>query len=260
MGIAALKSDRLYEPGLAERVLSHMVTAVQRGETFDEPFSHAYFEDIFPADVYSRVLTGLPDPALYLPLNLKQWSRPDGTSTRDRFFLTEENIARLDDERQKLWSTLCWVMSHPALKRALFHKLAPTLSRRSGTPAQRVEEIESHPRMLLFRDTDQYRIKPHPDGLETIATMGFYLPPDESQLNLGTSIYRRRSVWETLQTGQRFEEVRRMPFRPNSAYGFAVINDRQQKSWHGVELVPGGIGVRNTILNRFVGSADDAAY
>ena len=260
MGTAARRLDRLYEPGLAERVLSHMVTAVQRGTAFDEPFSHAYFEDIFPVDVYARILAALPDPDLYLPLNLKQWSRPDGTSTRDRFLLTGENIARLDDERQRLWSTLCWVMSHEVLKRALFHKLAATLSRRTGVPKHRVEDIETHPRMLLFRDTDQYRIKPHPDGLETIATMGFYLAPDNSQLNLGTSIYRRRSVWGTLQSGQRFEEVRRIPFRPNSAYGFAVINDRQQKSWHGVELVPGGIGVRNTILNRFVGSADDAAY
>lgn len=260
MGTAALASDRLYEPGLAERVLTHMVAAVQRGRTFDEPYSHVCFEQVFPPDVYERILTGLPDPSLYLPLNLKQWSRPDGTSTRDRFFLTEENIARLDDGRRKLWSTLCWVMSHPALKRALFRKIARTLSRRAGVPVDRVDEIDTHPRMLLFRDTDQYRIKPHPDGLETIATMGFYLAPDRSQIDLGTSIYRRRSVWESIRNGERFEEVRRMPFLPNSAYGFAVVNDREQKSWHGVELVPGGIGVRNTILNRFVGSADDAAY
>jgi hypothetical protein len=124
----------------------------------------------------------------------------------------------------------------------------------------RVEGIETHPRMLLFRDTDQYRIKPHPDGLGTIATMGFYLARDDSQIELGTSIYRRRSVWDTVRAGGRFEEVRRFPFRPNSGYAFAVINDREQKSLHGVELVPGGSGVRNTILNRFVSSADDAAY
>ena len=84
MGSAPLSSD-LYEPGLAERVLTHMVTAVKRAESFDEPYSHVFFEDIFPLDVYERVLAGLPDPSLYLPLNLKQWSRADGTSTIDLF-------------------------------------------------------------------------------------------------------------------------------------------------------------------------------
>ena len=260
MGSAAISTDRLYEPGLAERVLTHMVTSIQRAEPFHEPYSHVYFEDMFPQDVYARVLAALPDSGLYHPLNLKQWSRPDGTSTRDRFFLSAENIARLDDDRQKLWSTLSWVMSHPALKRAMFHKLAPTLARRTGTLSSRVDEIETHPRMLLFRDTDQYRIKPHPDGLETIATMGFYLARDDSQIDLGTSVYQRRSVWQSLRAGGRFEEVRRFPFRPNSGYAFAVINERDQKSLHGVESVPGGSGVRNTILNRFVSSPDDAAY
>ena len=64
MGSAAVTSDRLYEPGLAEHVLSHMVTAVQRGKRFDEPFSQVYFEDIFPRDVYDRVLAGLPESSV----------------------------------------------------------------------------------------------------------------------------------------------------------------------------------------------------
>jgi hypothetical protein len=261
MGAAlASTADRLDDPGLAGRVLTHMVSAVQRAEPCHEPYSHVYVENVFPDEVYDRILSGLPDPAYYTPLNLEQWSRPDGTSTRDRFFLAEKNIALLPDERAQLWRALTWVMSHPSLQKALFAKLAADLSLRFGIPPEQVTGIETFPRMLLLRDTEQYRIKPHPDGLETIVTMGFYLPADQSQVDLGTSVYVRRSVGEAVRSMSRFREVKRFPFRPNSAYAFAVNNRKDRISLHGVELVPGGVGIRNTILNRYVHSADAAEY
>lgn len=261
MGAAlASTADRLHDPGLATRVLTHMVTAVQRAEPCHDPYSHVFIENVFPDDVYDRILTDLPDPSFYAPLNLEQWSRPDGTSTRDRFFLNEQNIALLPGGKAQFWSALTWVMSHSALQKALFAKLSPDLSLRFGIPEDEVTGIETFPRMLLLRDTEQYRIKPHPDGLETIVTMGFYLPADQSQVDLGTSVYVRRSVGDAVLSMSRFREVKRFPFRPNCSYAFAVNNRKDRISLHGVELVPGGVGTRNTILNRFVHSADAAEY
>lgn len=261
MGAAAIRpSSRSAPPGSAERVLAHMVSVIQAADVHDEPYSHLYVGDVFPTDFYGQLLNSLPDPALYQPLNLKAWARPDGESTRDRFLLTTENVDRLPHPLRQVWATVTGALSHAALKRVVFRKLAKDLMLRFGVDADRVAAIETHPRMLLFRDTDQYRIRPHPDGLETVVTMGFYLPPDLTQQELGTSLYEQRSRWSRLLGGPRFEEVKRLPFRPNSAYAFVVNNLRARKSWHGVELVPGGSGVRNTILNRYVGSQDDAAY
>ena len=70
----------------------------------------------------------------------------------------------------------------------------------------------------LVRDTEDYRIKPHPDGLNKLVTLQFYLPADESQLDLGTSLFiRHRGL-----LGGSFEEVKRFTFKPNSAYAFPV--------------------------------------
>jgi hypothetical protein len=59
-------------------------------------------------------------------------------------------------------------------------------------------------------------------------------------------------------TGQRFREFKRFPFRPNSAYGFAVIKTPDRTSWHGREPIPGGKGVRNTIIHTYVDPSYDA--
>jgi len=258
---AAQRLARDEVPGAANLMLTHMVAAVERAAACHEPYSHVYIENVFPEDFYRQILTSFPDPRLYSPQNIKVWVRPNGESTRDRIFLTDEAIEQFPDDRRAIWRTISTVVTHDALKRVVFRKLARDLALRFHKDINAVDEIPSFPRMVLLRDTEQYRIKPHPDGLETIVTMQFYFPEDLSQVQLGTSLYAQRSLWETLRHGgQKFEEVKRFQFRPNSAYAFVVNNCREKKSWHGVELVPGGVGTRNTLLNRFMASETDAAY
>lgn len=262
MGAATARRLAPFEsPGAANLLLTHLVAAVEAAEVCDEPYSHVYIENVFPTDLYRQLLKSLPDPRFYSPQNIKVWVRPNGESTRDRIFLTDDAIRQFPAAQQALWQTISAALTHNALKRVLFRKLGRDLALRFGMPEDQVDGITSYPRMVLLRDTEQYRIKPHPDGLETIVTMQFYFPEDLSQERLGTSLYRQRSPWSALlHGGQKFEEVKRFPFRPNSAYAFVVNNRKGKKSWHGVELVPGGAGVRNTLLNRYMASETDAAY
>ena len=246
--------------GLENLVLTHMVSAVNRAQASDEPYSHVYIENVFPQDFYERICTSLPDTTLYSPQNIKVWVRPDGTSTRDRLFVTSDAISNIDEDRRELWRTVSSLLTSAALKKAVFRRVAKDLAFRFAIDETEVDGIQSHPRLVLLRDTDQYRIKPHPDGLETIVTMQFYFPENDHQEQLGTSLYRQRPLWERTLGKGKFEEVKRFPFRPNSAYAFVVNNRRGKRSWHGVERVPSGIGVRNTLLNRYMASATDAAY
>jgi hypothetical protein len=121
------------------------------------------------------------------------------------------------------------------------------LAQRFGVSEQAVPDIECGHEIMLIRDTEDYVIKPHPDGLNKLVTLQFYLPPDETQLELGTSLFRRhRGV-----LGSKFEEVKRFPFRPNSAYAFPVSDSPARKSWHGREQLSGFKGVRNTLMVLF---------
>jgi len=77
---------------------NHLIRCVNAAQLERDPFCHVYMEGVFPSDLYGVVLRSLSPTELYAPLNLRKWVRSDGTSTRDQYFLTAENLARLSPE------------------------------------------------------------------------------------------------------------------------------------------------------------------
>jgi hypothetical protein len=235
--------------GASEIVLlrNHLIKVVEAAQLEREPFCHIYMQGMFPSELYNLLLRNLPSKELYAPLNLRKWVRPDGSSTRDRFFLTPENLERLIPESASFWSTFVRAVTHVRFKRAIFGKLAPDLAARLRVPEGVVQHTECAHEILLLRDTEDYVIKPHPDGLNKLVTLQFYLPGDESQLDLGTSLFRRRRGI----LGSTFEEVKRFSFRPNTAYAFPVSDSPTRASWHGRDRLTSMAGVRNTLMVLF---------
>jgi hypothetical protein len=175
------------------------------------------------------------------------YARKDGKSTRDLFPLTPDNLRNLGSDTAKFWSSVVRAATDGGFKRAVFAKLAPDIADRFGISETQVPDLECVHDVILFRDTEDYRIKPHPDGLNKIVTMQFYLPPDSTTLELGTSLFRHQRGL----LGGTFHEVKRFPFRPNSAYAFAVSDSATRKSWHGRDRLVGFSGVRNTLMVLF---------
>jgi hypothetical protein len=225
----------------------HMVGAVTGATLERNPFCHIYVEGLFPRTFYQLMLANLPSPSDYVPLNLRLYSRKNGESTRDLFHLTTDNLAKLSLHAAGIWADVVRAATHPLLKRAVFGKLAPDLAERFGIDQSAVPDIDCAYEVILFRDTDDYRIKPHPDGLNKIVTMQFYLPEDENIIDLGTSLYGCSNGL----LGRSFHEVKRFPFKPNSAYAFAVSDSRIRKSWHGRDRLTAFSGVRNTLMVLF---------
>lgn len=225
----------------------HLINMITASPLEREPFCHFYMEGVFPASMYPVLLRSFPPKELYEPLNLRKWVRADGTSTRDEFHLTAENLARLPKAIADFWTPVVRAMTDPALRRAVFAKLAPDLADRFAIPQDRVPDMQCEYEVRLVRDTEDYRIKPHPDGLNKIVTVQLYLPEDERTLDLGTSLFRRHKRL----IGSSFEEVKRFPFKPNSGYAFAVSDGPDRQSWHGRETLAGFTGVRNTLMLLF---------
>lgn len=241
-------------------VVDHMVAAVEAAEASDHPFSHFYARDLFPDDFYAEILGSLPDPKAYDPLNLKAWSRPNGESTRDRFFLSKDSLETLPAGRKAFWRMMTAILTSPVLKAAVFRKLRKDIALRYETSEDAVGQIPAYPRCTLMRDTEGYRIKPHTDGLEKIVTMQMYLPPDDSQRHVGTVLYEEDASFISRLTRKSFKKFRQFDFLPNTGYAFAVNNRRDKRSWHGVETVGGSVGTRNTIMNLYRVSADEDYY
>jgi hypothetical protein len=87
----------------------------------------------------------------------------------------------------------------------------------------------------LTKDYDGYQIGPHTDFMDRVLTMMYYLPRSGSGADAGTVLYRPKdknfecsgTKWHTFED---FEEVKRIPYRPNTLFGFVKTNT----SFHGV--------------------------
>jgi hypothetical protein len=236
----------------AARILAHVLERLDRTPAEREPFSHIYLEDVLPWDVYAKLLANLPDPAFYGGSADRHRGYGHGGYVRKRLDLTRANVASLSGESRELFAAIAAAMVAPELQRAMYVKLAPDLAFRFGVPESRVGELAGYARPVLYRETEGFEIAPHPDTRKKVVTMHLYWPADDSQIGLGTALYRRRPF--VLPFGdwhRRFEKVKQFAFRPNSGYAFVVNNALTKKSWHGRERLPAGAGVRNTLLNTF---------
>ncbi len=250
---------RLQNQPIAQQVVKHVIAAVDAADAADDPYCHYYVENVFPPHIYADMLDRLPGEEHYRPLNLKEWSRANGESTRDRLFLSEEGLESLTEQDRAFWLSVARALTSDALKQVIFRKLAKDIALRFRCSEEEVADIEAFPRAVLMRDTEGYRIKPHPDGTNRIVTMLYYLPPDDSQEDLGTSVYVREP-WTRRLFGKSFREVRRFPFRPNSSCAFVVNRLPGKTSWHGRELVGADAGVRNLILCQYRINDDGQSY
>jgi hypothetical protein len=233
------------------RVLAHLLRRIDAAAAETEPFSHAYFEDVFPQDVYRDMLAHLPDTTKYTTA-AERHSDDEGHYVRSMYSLTTAGVDQLPAAARELWCGVAAALADPEVKRRVFEKIAPDLAFRYGVAAAAVPDLPGFSRPVLYRETEGFEIAPHPDTRKKIVTMHLYLPADLSQIGLGTALYRRKPLG--LPFGHwrhRFAKVKQFEFRPNSGYAFVVNNTLTKRSWHGREKLPEGAGVRNTLLNTF---------
>jgi len=254
-GVLASKDVRT---DAGREVLDHLLRVVARTPAVHEPFSHVYFENVFPPEIYATMMASMPDAAHYRAINVDKHSRDDGVSTRDVLPLDADSLCALPESQRGVWHAVSKVLSSPELKSAVFNKLAPDLALRFGIKESEVDRLVTYCKPSLMRDLEGYEIPPHPDGRAKIVTMQLYLPRDRSQLGLGTALYKRKftSLRGLVSWHGRFAKVKQFPFAPNSGYAFVVSNSRARKSWHGRERLPEGSGVRNSILNLYFATND----
>jgi hypothetical protein len=234
------------------RVLEHLLQRIAVTPAMDEPFSHIYLEQVFPADVYEQLLRHFPDPDIYRPAAERHYNTGGDKFVRSMYQVTPANLACLPADQQDAWRPIAAALTAPSLKQAMFAKLGRDLAFRYGVPESRAGQVAGHSRPTLYRETAGFEIPPHPDTRKKIITMHLYLPGDRSQLDLGTALYRRKLLaWPFGTWHHRFEKVKQFPFQPNSGYAFVVNNKLTRKSWHGREKLPAGAGVRNTLLNTY---------
>lgn len=238
-----------FDAHLRSSIVAHMVQVVAETPLETDPFPHLSIRGLLPPAVYARMMEQFPDIALFEPFDYEK-HQSGGESNRRRFQMSNAWLDKLTGEVRTLWYTVRSALGSRELKAVVFSRLAPGLAFRYGVAPSEAVSLPGFALPELFHESDGYRIKPHPDTRKKVVTMQLALAQDESQAPLGTEFYRRsRNPASWFREPRGFDIVKRMPFVPNAAYAFTVLNTLQLKSWHGRTSIPGEAGFRMSLLN-----------
>lgn len=209
----------------------HLAYQVGNAVIHGYPYPHFFVRDVFPADYYARLQEMLPDPAAMAPLSEVRGAR--GYDERFLLDFSEERMARLDEGRRAFWEELRSTLLGSGFAKLLLAKFGPLVKQRFGN-----RPVQFHEEALLVQDTTNYKLGPHTDVPRKVLTLLFYLPRDESQRHLGTSMYLPKDRAFRCPGGphyarEGFDRVWTQPFLPNSLFAFF----KTDASFHGVEPV-----------------------
>lgn len=207
------------------------------------PYPHFYERDIFPADFYQQIQKNLPDPQAMIPIEKARGLK----GYDERFVLDIGNIdkAGLPEDKLAFWRAVHeWLVIKGNFGTLIFQKFKPFIEQRFAGRT----DVEFYSEALLVQDITNYKLGPHTDAPRKVVTMLFYLPADESQKHMGTSLYLPNDANFTCPGGphyprEQFSRLYTNPFLPNSMFAFFKTNN----SFHGVEPV-GDPGTKRWLL------------
>jgi hypothetical protein len=229
-----------------DELVAHAVKSIMDADVFSKPYPHLVFRNFWPEDFYRELLTKRPDYDNYFQLN--------GANTRRQFTLFDNSCDAGDDERRALWKVVSDVCSSQELEAAMRKQLDEGLRIRAKA-SKEGWPVPMYPRPVLYADYDGYMIKPHPDTRRKVLTMMIYLPEDDSQRALGTTLYRLspKGLFSWKSFG--LTDDKTVPFLPNTGAAFVVIHptyDFFRTSWHGRDSINVENGKpRFSILNTY---------
>lgn len=221
-------------------MLEHLIEKLSKVRVQTEPFSYFHVENIFPDAFYKEILEYFPSPEHFQPLSMKGVVRPGTYNQRFTLSLDSEGLAKLPFFHQMFWSKVLQMLQSDLCISAI----------------RRIFQIKRSnfaPDLSLVSDCCDYAIGPHTDHPQKVITLLFYFPKDDSQKEIGTSVYRPLDPNFTCEGFKHhpfegFAKVYTAPFVPNSLFGFLKSNN----SFHGVEPIGKQKYPRNSMSYQFL--------
>jgi len=218
------------------RVVDHVAAAIDAAPEGKDPFFHLKLVNIFPPDVYAKMMEEMPVAGDYRRMSgrTKTTRSMNGGGTRVKIDLFPEYIRHLPNEKRELWNMVGKTLCSAKVRDAFMRRLAPALERRYG---ENYKKVGMYPIPILTRDVPGYRIGIHPDTHWKGMTIQLYLPRDNSIDHVGTIFHSRAADRSFIRASQ-------MKFAPNTGYAFAV----DKNTWHSVDTVGPEVETRDSIL------------
>ena len=198
------------------------------------PFPHMYISNIFTDTFYAEIINHLPK---FNQLRTIDEVRPTkGFKERFALNLDDESLNALNDKEKLFWSNFRKQFLSGGLKNFLLTK---KFSAYIEARFPNFKELNFYDELLLINDTLNFKLGPHTDAPRKVMSFLFYLPKDESQIKLGTSIYVPKDLSfhcsgaVSHHSHDDFINIHTNNFLPNSVFAFIKTNN----SFHGLEKI-----------------------
>jgi hypothetical protein len=224
----------------------HMLYRIGNAPILPFPFPHIYVRDVFPADFYAELVRHLPPREAFAPISdVRPVTRGAYDETRSVLVLQPESVGKLPDPQRGVWERMARMLLGGELGNLVFAKFGQFIQARF----QNQPNVQFFDEALLVQDSQNYALGPHTDTPLKVISFLFYLPADDSQPHLGTSIYVPKDRQFTCPGGphypfDRFDRMLTMPYVPNALFAFL----KTPNAFHGVEPVNEAGVQRNLLL------------
>lgn len=220
------------------------------------PFPHICVENVFPPDFYTEIRRHMVEDAGYTRLtDSGRVSAMHYSDARFSLFARDLPTAAMPEAARTFWQTMFATFSDLEFAQIWLDLFSAPIEQKLGeTPEDLLGgkpgvDLKLYTEIFLMRDRTSYSLGPHTDTPRKLISVLFYLPPDESDADLGTSLYMPKRRDFTCFGGPHhdfalFDRVETMPFRPNTVVAFP----QTKKSFHGVEPVTRAGAQRNLLL------------
>lgn len=223
----------------------HAMYRIANAPVRNWPFPHVCIEDVFPAEFFAEVRRNMPEDAGYT--RLTDSGRVDPAQYSDaRFSLFQRDLptASLPDHKRQFWQTMFTAFSDLEFAQIWLDLFSAPIDQKLGETPENLlggkpgVDLKLYTEIFLMRDRTTYSLGPHTDNPRKLISVLFYLPPDDGDAGLGTSLYIPKQRDFTCFGGPhydfaQFDRVGTMPFKPNTVVAFP----QTKKSFHGVEPV-----------------------
>ncbi len=230
---------------MSSDVSLHVLYKIANATIWPYPFPHIFVRDVFPGEFYEEILRRLPPKDMFT--TLKSLGRVGSEYPDTRFVLpfTPNHFTGIAEPFGSFWREVAGWMLGGDFGSKILPKFAQFLTLRFGD----LNRTQFYDEALLVQDYTTYSLGPHTDSPIKVLSFLYYLPSDESQSHLGTTIYAPKDPQFLCPGGphhpfELFRRVYTMPYLPNSLFAFLKTDN----SFHGVEPVTGAEVRRDLLL------------
>ncbi len=200
------------------------------------PYPHVMVREVFPPDFYHEMRAHLPPKDALQTIKTLGMVTGTGTFSESRWVLplVPDKIDGIAEPFRSFWNGVASWLIGGAFGALMVPKFGEFLEQRLGD----LRTAQFFDEGYVVQDYTQYSLGPHTDAPKKVLSFLFYLPADDSQSHLGTSIYVPKDPHFACAGGPHypfdlFRRVFTIPYLPNSLFAFVKTNN----SFHGVEPV-----------------------